>query len=298
MRPRVLRLGIDYNPKAVLSIALAVVLMLVIIMLAKTTLSVCKAAARKRRGSKPLWVRCCEVCFGKCDSYSGVGDVEIGTVTENTPEAIARSAARRAHNYGRAQPVLVDAEEEDAPPVELFIKPGAAAVSVSALREAIADELFDETGEECDPDGLILEAKTGGGWQLVAYEPDLDAWVYAKARRVKRKFMTASARPADGADQRRRGGSGGGRAAPSAEAARQERAAECVPKLPPPVVKDLSNAELPAKTASAPKMSSQKKVRLEQRPRRRDSGVPADGLQRCTCLLQCMRAHSPLRASL
>ena len=305
-------LGIDYDPKALLGLALALTTMLTLLMIARIVHLLCTSAARKRRGRKPLWVRCCEVAFGSCDSYSGFGETEVASAADAPPEVLRAQALRRSHNRGRAQLVLADAEDDDGEPIEIYVRPSDAERSVSRLRDAVAEEISDATGDECDPEGLVLQAKSGSGWTTIHSELDLDAWVFAKARRVKRKFRTAapaaasaSSRPKggrrreangrgregggrrrsskdeddddgdededdddedddededDGDDDERRNGAEGRRRAGGGHSGRAGRAAEArIPKIPPPIIRNLSNATLPS-AESAPKMPAAKKV--------------------------------------
>jgi len=278
--------GIDYNPKALLGLAVAMTMMLTILTVGRIVFAICKSAAKPRKGKKPMWVRCFEMCFGNCDSYSGLAETEVVSATEPTPEMLRAQALRRSFNRGKPQTVMVDAEEDGADPIEIGVRPAAAEKSVDVLREAIADEIREETGEDCDPEGFILEAKTGSDWELIYSEADLDTWVFAKCRRVKRKFKMAAPRASrkGGAAGDRRGsrarrqedddddddddddeggayGPGsGGQPSRRAGGSRRGGAPEArVPKIPPPIVKDLSTADL-SQQGEAPKMPAAKKV--------------------------------------
>lgn len=142
------------EPKVVLGMAAAAALGVVCVLIVCTTLGICAAAARKRRDA-----------------------------AEDADHAMPLRATR-----GRSKPQEVAVEGGgEGGRFRVVLPAGAADDGFEELREAIAEEIELETGEEVDADGLMLHACVAGTWHRVAADVDLDLWTRGKVRRVQRE---------------------------------------------------------------------------------------------------------------
>ena len=157
--------------------------------LAGVIFALCKRTSRQRhrkRHIKPLWEHCCESLFGQCHTYSGLGDTEVTSATEQTPETLQQTM-RRSHNR------MLDAEHGGA---DRKGRRGCGRKNSGVVGRSVGDD-DEEEHEEEDETSQRVE--------------DKGSMPVATSSRSRSRSAAAGPR---------------------------------VPKLPPPVVKDLSNVDL------------------------------------------------------